>query len=215
MSAESGTGRASPTGGPFLYQEYLNFRQPHAAGGHDLRPPGSGWGNRALFFGGGSGSGSFYESSLLVELNRLPAPPPGMHYQSYLAAVSPTGVGSFVPWQHDHAGCPRKRDGPPGSCAGRRFRVVHPLSGGAGAGRHRTPSPRCGCNRATTTGTSSRTSSEADAGAGMPQQSAPAACRGGGRVCCRRVPGTGARCPGTCPGVIDSLRCGNWRRSWR
>ncbi len=91
VSAESGQA-SSPTGGPFLFQEYLtsaNLMQQGAMtfghlGSDGIEP----------FFTGGSGSGSFYESSLLVELNRLPAPPPGLHYQSYLAAISATGVGS-------------------------------------------------------------------------------------------------------------------------
>lgn len=91
VSAESGQA-SSPTGGPFLFQEYLtsaNLMQQGAMtfghlGSDGIEP----------FFPGGSGSGSFYESSLLVELNRLPAPPPGLHYQSYLAAISATGVGS-------------------------------------------------------------------------------------------------------------------------
>ncbi len=93
VSAESGQA-SSPTGGPFLFQEYLNsanlMQQGAMTFGH-LGPDGE----IDPFFGGGSGSGSFYESSLLVELNRLPAPPPGLHYQSYLAAISPTGVGSW------------------------------------------------------------------------------------------------------------------------
>ncbi len=92
VSAESGQS-GSPSGGPFLFQEYLtsaNLMQQgamtfgHLASDGEIQP----------FSGGGSGSASFYENSLLVDLNRIPSPPPGLHYQSYLAAISPTGVGS-------------------------------------------------------------------------------------------------------------------------
>ena len=92
VSAESGQA-SSPTGGPFLYQEYLTSANLMAQGAMTFGHLGSD-GKIEPFFGGGSGSGSFYESSLLVELNRLPPPPPGLHYQSYLAAISPTGIGT-------------------------------------------------------------------------------------------------------------------------
>ena len=92
VSAESGQA-SSPTGGPFLFQEYLTSDNLMQQGAMTFGHLGADGGIEP-FFGGGSGSGSFYESSLLVELNRLPAPPPGMHYQSYLAAISPTGVGT-------------------------------------------------------------------------------------------------------------------------
>ena len=92
VSAESGQA-SSPTGGPFLYQEYLDSNNLMRQGAMTFGHLGSGGGIEP-FFSGGSGSGSFYESSLLVELNRLPAPPSGLHYQSYLAAISPTGVGT-------------------------------------------------------------------------------------------------------------------------
>ena len=92
VSAESGQA-SSPTGGPFLFQEYLTSDNLMQQGAMTFGHLGSD-GEIEPFFGGGSGSGSFYESSLLVELNRLPAPPPGLHYQSYLAAISPTGVGT-------------------------------------------------------------------------------------------------------------------------
>ena len=92
VSAESGQS-SSPSGGPFLFQEYLtsdNLMLQGAmtfgamAADGELRP----------FVAAGAGTGSFYENSLLVDLRRLPAPPPGLHYQSYLAAISATGVGS-------------------------------------------------------------------------------------------------------------------------
>ncbi len=92
VSAESGEA-GSPTGGPFLYQEYLssdNLMQQGAMTFGRLGPDGG----IEAFSPGGSGSASFYRNSLLVDLNRLPTPPPGLHYRSYLAAVSPTGVGS-------------------------------------------------------------------------------------------------------------------------
>lgn len=92
VSAESGQA-SSPTGGPFLFQEYLTSANLMQQGAMTFGHLGADGGIEP-FFGGGSGTGSFYESSLLVELNRLPAPPPGMHYQSYLAAISPTGVGT-------------------------------------------------------------------------------------------------------------------------
>ena len=92
VSAESGQA-SSPTGGPFLYQEYLTSDNLMAEGAMTFGHLGSD-GEIEPFLSGGSGSGSFYESSLLVELNRLPPPPPGLHYQSYLAAISPTGVGT-------------------------------------------------------------------------------------------------------------------------
>ncbi len=92
VSAESGQA-SSPTGGPFLFQEYLTSKNLMAEGAMTFGHLGSD-GKIKPFSGGGSGSGSFYESSLLVELNRLPPPPPGLHYQSYLAAISPTGVGT-------------------------------------------------------------------------------------------------------------------------
>ena len=92
VSAESGQA-TSPTGGPFLYQEYLTSDNLMAEGAMTFGHLGSD-GEIEPFLSGGSGSGSFYESSLLVELNRLPPPPPGLHYQSYLAAISPTGVGT-------------------------------------------------------------------------------------------------------------------------
>lgn len=92
VSAESGQA-GSPTGGPFLFQEYLSPDNLMLQGAMTFGQLGSD-GAIEPFLGGGSGSGSFYESSLLVELNRLPPPPPGMHYQSYLAAISPTGVGT-------------------------------------------------------------------------------------------------------------------------
>ena len=93
VSAESGTS-SSPTGGPFLILEYMNADRMWQQGAMTFGHLGAD-GKIKPFFGGGSGSGSFYENSLLVELNRLPTPPPGMHYQSYLAAISPTGVGSW------------------------------------------------------------------------------------------------------------------------
>ena len=92
VSAESGQA-GSPTGGPFLFQEYLTSANLMQQGGMTFGHLGSD-GEIEPFSTGGSGSGSFYENSLLVELNRIPAPPPGLHYQSYLAAISPTGVGS-------------------------------------------------------------------------------------------------------------------------
>ena len=93
VSAESGEA-GSPTGGPFLFQEYLTSSNLMQQGAMTFGHLGPG-GEIVPFFGGGSGSGSFYESSLLVELNRLPAPPPGLHYQSYLADISPTGLTSW------------------------------------------------------------------------------------------------------------------------
>ncbi len=92
VSAESGQA-GSPTGGPFLFQEYLTSDNLMQQGAMTFGHLGSDGGIEP-FFTGGSGSGSFYDNSLLVDLNRIPAPPPGLHYQSYLAAISPTGVGS-------------------------------------------------------------------------------------------------------------------------
>ncbi len=93
VSAESGQASA-PTGGPFLFLEYLTSDNLMRQGAMTFGHLGAG-GGIVPYFGGGSGSGSFYESSLLVELNRLPAPPPGLHYQSYLADISPTGLTSW------------------------------------------------------------------------------------------------------------------------
>ena len=92
VSAESGQA-GSPTGGPFLFQEYLTSDNLMQQGAMTFGHLGSD-GGIERFSTGGSGSGSFYDNSLLVELNRIPAPPPGLHYQSYLAAISPAGVGS-------------------------------------------------------------------------------------------------------------------------
>lgn len=92
VSAESGAGSA-PSSSPFLFQEYLTADNLMQQGSMTFGAIGSD-GSIDPFLGGGSGSASFYENSLLVELNRLPAAPPGLHYQSYLAAISPTGVGS-------------------------------------------------------------------------------------------------------------------------
>jgi hypothetical protein len=90
VSAESGQS-GSPSGGPFLFQEYLTsanlMQQGAMTFGHldsdgEIQP----------FSGGGSGSASFYENSLLVELNRIPSPPPGLHYQSYLVSFTGPAV---------------------------------------------------------------------------------------------------------------------------
>ena len=94
VSAESGQA-GSPSGGPFLYQEYLNSDNLMQQGGMTFGALGPD-GEIEPFFTGGSGSAAFYDGSLLVELNRLPTPPAGLHYQSYLAAISATGVGSWA-----------------------------------------------------------------------------------------------------------------------
>ncbi len=92
VSAESGQASA-PTAGAFLHQRYLTSDNLMREGAMTFGGMGAG-GEVEPFLTGGSGSASFYENSLLVNLNRLPAPPPGLHYQSYLAAVSATGVGT-------------------------------------------------------------------------------------------------------------------------
>ena len=134
VSAESGQS-GSPSGGPFLFQEYLTsanlMQQGAMTFGHldsdgEIEP----------FSGGGSGSASFYENSLLVELNRIPSPPPGLHYQSYLVSFTGPGGHQLRTRQHHHAGRPRKRGGQAGGCRSGFVRFVQHLPACSGAGRH-------------------------------------------------------------------------------
>ena len=90
VSAESGTS-GSPSGGPFLFQEYLTSDNLMQQGAMTFGGMGSD-GAITPFSAGGSGTASFYETSLLVDLRRLPAPPPGLHYQSYLVSFTGPAV---------------------------------------------------------------------------------------------------------------------------
>ena len=90
VSAESGTS-GSPSGGPFLFQEYLTSDNLMQQGAMTFGSMGSD-GAITPFSAGGSGTASFYETSLLVDLRRLPAPPPGLHYQSYLVSFTGPAV---------------------------------------------------------------------------------------------------------------------------
>ena len=86
---------ASPSAARFMFLEYLTSSKNLAEGGmtfgtFDPNGPGR------AFSISGSGTGEFYETSLLVDLRRLPAPPDGFHYQSYLASFSGTMVSNSV-----------------------------------------------------------------------------------------------------------------------
>ena len=86
VSAESGRS-AAPSGGAFLFHEYVDADGVWQGGAMTFGQVGSD-GSIQPFVVGGSGRASFYENSLLVELRRLPAPPPGLHYQSYLVSFT-------------------------------------------------------------------------------------------------------------------------------
>ena len=162
------------------------------------------------FFGGGSGSGSFYESSLLVELNRLPAPPPGMHYQSYLAAVSPTGVGTSsrgntITLDARGNGMDRLEAAQVGDFASFTHYLVvleperhHVHYRDVGAAERRLQEQVQGVLRRLTSAPACRDNPR------------PPPAGVAGAFVASGIPGRGAGAPGTCPRVIDSLRCGNW-----
>ena len=114
VSAESGQS-GSPSGGPFLFQEYLTSANLMQQGAMTFGHLGSDGGDRALLRGwlgfgvllrelaaGGSEPDTLASSGTpLPELSRR--------------HLGPTGGGQFRTRQHDNAGCPRKRDGQAGS----------------------------------------------------------------------------------------------------
>ena len=93
VSAEPGEA-ASPSGGAFLFHRYLDADGTGRDGAMIFGRVGPD-GEIEPFAAGGSGTASFYENSLLVELRRLPAPPPGLHYQSYLVSFTGPNVTTF------------------------------------------------------------------------------------------------------------------------
>lgn len=93
VSAESGRA-ASPSGGGFLFQRYLDAGGTAQGGAMTFGRPAPD-GGITPFAAAGAGTASFYETSLLVELRRLPAPPPGLHYQSYLVSFTGPAVTTF------------------------------------------------------------------------------------------------------------------------
>ena len=77
----------SPSAARFLFHEYLTSTKNLADGAMTFGtfdPAGSG----RQFRVAGSGSAEFFGTSMLVRLRRLPQPPDGFHYQSYLASFS-------------------------------------------------------------------------------------------------------------------------------
>ena len=93
VSAEPGRSSA-PAGGAFLFQRYLDAAGRAQGGAMTFGRPASD-GAITPFAAAGAGTASFYEGSLLVELRRLPAPPPGLHYQSYLVSFTGPVVTTF------------------------------------------------------------------------------------------------------------------------
>ena len=95
VAVSAGSGQsASPSGGAFLFHRYLDADGATRDGAMTFGRVGP-EGEIQPFAPGGSGTASFYENSLLVELRRLPEPPPGLHYQSYLVSFTGPNVTTF------------------------------------------------------------------------------------------------------------------------
>ncbi|MBI4545784.1 MAG: hypothetical protein HY703_11355, partial [Gemmatimonadetes bacterium] len=94
VSIEGTTVGANPSASKFLFSEYLAADQSLKAGAltlgkFDATAP-------RAFQLAGTGLGSFFRDSLLVDLKRVPAPPEGFHYQSFLAKVVGPNVTASV-----------------------------------------------------------------------------------------------------------------------
>ena len=83
VSIEPAAGSATPSTGQFLYREYLSTEQALSAGALSL----GSFADETRFGLAGGGRASFFGDSLLVTLTRLPAPPAGFQYGSYLVRM--------------------------------------------------------------------------------------------------------------------------------
>lgn len=83
VSMENGAPGGSPSDARFLFSEYLTPSQSLNSGALTFGRFDPSAGNRT-FVAAGSGNASFFRDSMLVSLQRVPTPPAGFHYTSYL-----------------------------------------------------------------------------------------------------------------------------------